>query len=133
MAAEKERVLVTGVSRRLTFEDKHYLSFHLGEAHMRSSRNTFGTFLNTFNNLEKESNRSIDQQVSTDVLMHVVKDIAASGDKKPVADIVKSLDFDGSRIFSAVVEGKQKGLFEVTDNHGESLATLTPLGRAFSR
>lgn len=99
---------------------------------MPSSSNTFGTFLNTFNSLARESQVTRAGKPDADVLINIVKDIASSGDEKPVRDLVRSLDYDRSRILSAIVEGKQQGLLELTEDKGESLARLTSLGRAFS-
>lgn len=107
---------------------------------MPSSSNTFGTFLNTFSTLEKQS--SVDPSTASatvrkdsfsakDVL-RIVENLSISGSRKTIKDLVAISGLPREDLLSAVMQGKNQGLIEVSDENGESVANLTPLGKAFA-
>lgn len=102
---------------------------------MSSSANTFGTFLQTFGDLEKQSNSSAEAYTISPTLkdvVGVVKDIAKRGDKSLVKDLWEAADSTKAQVLAAVLGGKDQGLIELSEEHGESIAKLTTLGKLFS-
>ncbi|MDR3462352.1 MAG: hypothetical protein P4L76_08565 [Beijerinckiaceae bacterium] len=103
---------------------------------MSSSANTFGTFLQTFSNLEQQSATPPPEAApaGSDVqgLVLLVKDIAKTGNRSSIKSLMDASNLSKEQILSTLLSGKEKGLIEVTEENGEAVANLTSFGKLFS-
>jgi hypothetical protein len=102
---------------------------------MSSSANTFGTFLQTFGNLEKQTTAVGANTVATtglDEVVGLVQDIAKNGDGLSFADIVAHSPMVKEQVLAALLKGREQGLIDFSQSNGETIANLTNLGKSFS-
>lgn len=97
---------------------------------MASSGNTFGTFLQTFGTLEKQSKRSA-SPASEPNMFDLVQELAKRGDRVPIKTLPWYAD-NPKAVFDTIFEGQSKGVLTIEEDRGEPVATLTSLGRSFA-
>lgn len=103
-----------------------------------SSSNTFGTFLETINNLEEKSPNKIDSSSASQArtaskeIMNILHNLSKSETGTRVKDLIADTNIPKGDLLSAMMEGQRHGLLEVNDVEDEAVAHLTQLGKAFT-
>lgn len=93
-----------------------------------SNANTFGTFLQTLKTLESA------QQPSTswpDKDVYAIANVLVErSGSAPLKTLIEAMKIAPTAFASAVIAGREKGMFEVDDEPEEPVLKLTKLGRA---
>lgn len=90
------------------------------------SSNTFGTFLQTFNQLDQSS-----RDPAEAALYRIVGEIAGHGGQSLVADVL-SHQSDRNDFMSALELGRQRGLLRLDAEADQPTVALTPLGQVYT-
>lgn len=96
-----------------------------------ASSNTFGTFLQTFNSLEKSSRL----ETPSDPMRLVTKlaqSLSSSGDQAPVEKLIAEVNEPKTDVLGALFDGQDKGIFKVENIDDTLTARLTNIGKSLS-
>ncbi len=94
----------------------------------KSSSNTVATFLDTFKTLE--STRPSPNREWPDVFT-IVTTLADSNGAAPLRTVMERLHLPNDVFLTAVMSGKDRGLFEFEEKQDETQIKLTKLGKNF--
>jgi hypothetical protein len=95
-----------------------------------SSANTFGTFLDTYRQLESAGNYGRSGWPEKQVFL-IAKTLATSpGGRMPVKETMARANLPQDAFLGALVAGRDKNLFEIDESGDEPILALTKVGRA---
>lgn len=93
--------------------------------------NTFGTFLETFKRLETGSDQT-PQGSGVDLARSIlsIANILANTGSLPVKAVIAESQLPKDVFFTVMNAGVDKNVFKLTEQGGESVLNLTPLGKS---